>query len=99
MTIRHIVAWQVAAEDAALKAEHARGIADRLLALEGVVPEILSISAGPEALYEQNWDVAVVADFAGREALERYQIHPAHQEVVAYVRSVVSGRVAVDFEV
>jgi len=26
-------------------------------------------------------------------------VHPAHEEVVAYVRSVVASRVAVDFEV
>lgn len=99
MAIRHVVAWKLAAEDTATKREQAEQIASRLLALRGVVPGIEAISAGPEALYRQNWDVALVADFADRAALETYQEHPAHQDVVAYVRSVVSDRVAVDFEI
>ena len=97
MTLRHVVAWKLAAEDAATRAEQAQEIADRLLALVGVVPSIGTMTAGPNVV-EGNWDVAVVADFADRDALDAYVVHPVHQEVVAYVRSVVEGRVAVDFE-
>ena len=46
-----------------------------------------------------NWDVALVADFADRAGLDAYQTHPDHQAVAGYIRSVVSDRVAVDFEV
>ena len=46
-----------------------------------------------------NWDVTLVADFDSVEAIEQYQVHPAHEEVAVYIRSVVSSRVAVDFEV
>lgn len=100
MTLRHVVAWKLATEDAALKIEQAQAIADGLLALRGVVPQILEISVGPNTAYlGANWDVALVADFADIEALEAYAVHPEHQKVVAYVRSVVSDRVAVDFEV
>ncbi len=31
------------------------------------------------------------------DSLEAYQVHPAHQEVAAYIRSVVASRHAVDF--
>jgi len=41
--------------------------------------------------------VALVSEFADVEALERYQVHPAHQEVAAFVRSVVAERSAVDY--
>ena len=99
MTIRHVVTWKLAAEDAAERGAQAAEIARRLNALGGVVPQLLSISAGANVAYpEANWDVTLVADVASIAALEEYQVHPAHEEVVAYVRSVVASRVAVDFE-
>ena len=99
MTIRHVVTWKLAAEDAAVRAEQAAEVARRLNALEGVVPQLRSISAGANVAYpDANWDVTLVADFASIEELEAYQVHPAHEEDVAYVRSVVASRVAVDFE-
>lgn len=99
MSIRHVVSWKLAAEDPAVRAEQAAEVARRLNALDGVVPQIQSIWAGANDAYPgSNWDVTLVADFASIEALEQYQVHPAHEAVVAYVRSVVSGRVAVDVE-
>lgn len=99
MTIRHVVTWKLAAEDATVRAEQAAEVARRLNALGSVVPQLRSISAGANVAYpEANWDVTLVADFDSIEELEAYQVHPAHEEVVAYVRSVVASRVAVDFE-
>lgn len=100
MTIRHVVAWQLAAEDADTRAEQAAEVARRLRSLVGVVPSIRALSAGPNAAYAHaNVDVAVVIDFDDVPGLDAYQTHPAHQEVAAYIRSVVAGRMAVDFEV
>lgn len=100
MTIRHVVTWKLAAEDAAERGAQAAEVARRLNALDGVVPQLLSISAGANVAYpEANWDVTLVADFASIAALEEYQVHPAHEEVVGYVRSVTASRVAVDFEI
>ncbi len=98
MTLRHVVAWKLAADDESTRAAQAKEIADRLNALVGVVPTIGQLRAGANVV-EGNWDVALVADFADHDALGAYAVHPAHLEVVAYVRSVVSDRVAVDFEV
>ena len=97
MTLRHVVAWKLAAEDAGTRAAQAREIADRLHALVGVVPTIGALTAGPNVI-EGNWDVALVVDFADAAGLDAYAVHPDHQAVVAYVRSVVSDRVAVDFQ-
>ncbi|MDR6867220.1 hypothetical protein J2Y69_001821 [Microbacterium resistens] len=100
MTLRHVVMWRMASEDPSEREAHAAEAAARLLALEGVVPEIRSISAGPNVAYlDANWDLVLVADFEDVAALDAYQVHPAHQEVVAYVRSVVASRAAVDIEV
>ncbi|MBT2473264.1 Dabb family protein [Microbacterium sp. ISL-103] len=98
--IRHVVTWKLAEQDAAQRAEQAAEVARRLNALDGVVPQLRSISAGANVAYpEANWDVTLVADFDSIDELEAYQVHPAHEEVVAFVRSVVASRVAVDFEV
>ncbi|MGN7948618.1 Dabb family protein [Microbacterium sp. 22215] len=98
--IRHVVTWKLAAEDADERAEQAAEVARRLNALDGVVPQLRSISAGANVAYpDANWDVTLVADVDSIAALEEYQVHPAHEEVVGYVRSVVASRVAVDFEV
>lgn len=97
--IRHVVMWKLKSEDAAERRAQAAEVARRLNALDGVVPQLRSISAGANALYaDVNWDVTLVADLDSGEALEQYQVHPAHEEVASYIRSVVDGRVAVDFE-
>jgi hypothetical protein len=99
MTVRHVVSWKLAADDPAVRAQQAAEVARRLLALDGVVPQLRAISAGANMAYpDANWDVTLVADFDSIDDLEAYQVHPAHEEVVAYVRSVVASRVAVDFE-
>lgn len=98
--IRHVVTWKLASEDAAQRRAQAEEIARRLNALDGVVPQLRSIWAGANSLYaEANWDATLVADFDSVEALEEYQVHPAHEEVAGYIRTVVASRVAVDFEV
>ena len=97
--IRHVVSWKLAAEDAAVRAEQAAEVARRLNALMGVVPELRAVSAGANVAHpDVNWDVTLVADVDSLEDLEAYQVHPAHQEVGAYLRSVVASRAAVDIE-
>ena len=97
--IRHVVSWKLAEKDAEVRAEQAAEVARRLNALMGVVPELRAVSAGANVAHpEVNWDVTLVADVDSLDALEAYQVHPAHKEVGAYIKSVVESRVAVDFE-
>lgn len=99
MTIRHIVMWKLAAEGAEEKARDAAEMAARLTALVPLIDDIASLRVEQNCAYpDANYDVALIADFADLAALERYQVHPAHQDVVGFVRSVVSGRAAIDFE-
>jgi hypothetical protein len=100
MSIRHVVSWKLAEEDAALRGEQAAEVARRLNALMGVVPELRAVSAEANVAHpDVNWDVTLVADVDSLEALEAYQVHPAHKEAGAYIKSVVASRVAVDFEI
>ena len=98
--IRHVVAFRFEGPTAADRAAHAAEAARRLNALVGVVPSLRSMSAGAEALYpDKNWDLVLVADFDDEGALDAYQVHPAHLEVSAFIRSALVDRAAVDFEV
>lgn len=98
MSIRHIVLWKLSADDVDTRALHAEQIAERLLALAPVIDEIQHIEVGRNIVNPQsNWDVALVSEFADVDALERYQVHPAHQEVAGFIRSVVSERSCVDY--
>lgn len=100
MTLRHVVMWTMAADDAATRAQHAAEVARRLNGLVGLVPEIRALSAGANSEYpDVNADVVLVMDVDDLGALEAYQVHPAHEEVAAYIRTVVASRHAVDFVV
>ncbi|WP_025156028.1 Dabb family protein [Leifsonia aquatica] len=98
MTIRHVVTWKLASTDAAERAEQAAAVKAKLEALVGVVPEIERLEVGVNVL-PGNFDLVLISDFADLDAVARYQVHPAHEAVAAYIRSVVDGRSAVDFEV
>ncbi|GIT81522.1 hypothetical protein LLS1_31910 [Leifsonia sp. LS1] len=98
MTIRHVVTWKLASSDEAERAEHAAAVKAKLESLVGVVPEIERLEVGVNVL-PGNFDLVLISDFADLDAVARYQVHPAHEAVASYIRSVVDGRSAVDFEV
>ncbi|MBB2975977.1 hypothetical protein FHX49_002272 [Microbacterium endophyticum] len=97
MTIRHIVAWKLAASDDATRSVDAQRVISALRGLTGVVPAIESLTVGT-GVVAGNWDLALVVDVADLAALDAYQNHPAHQAVLPLVRSVVSERMAVDID-
>jgi hypothetical protein len=100
MTIRHVVAWKLAAADAATRAEQAAEISRLLHTLPSLVPEIRDLEVGINALeLEGNFDVVLIADFDDEDALQRYGAHPEHQKVASYIHSVVADRTAVDYRV
>lgn len=98
--IRHIVQWKLRAEDAEDKAA---AVAEIATALEGLVPvidELISLEVHPNVAYEDvNWDVVLVADYASVDDLAAYQVHPAHVAAAAIVRSHVTERASIDFEI
>lgn len=78
--------------------DHAREAAARLRSLEGVVPTLKSIEVGVDELRsERSWDVCLITRFDSEEAMEAYQVHPAHQDVVAYIKAHATGAAAVDW--
>ncbi|RLP75657.1 Dabb family protein [Mycetocola tolaasinivorans] len=100
MAVRHFVTWKLAAEDAATRAADAEGIRTNLESLVGVVPGLRSLEVRANTLYpENNWDIILISELDDAEALAAYQVHPAHLEVVEFVKPRVGDRASIDFEV
>ncbi|QLQ06322.1 MAG: Dabb family protein [Anaerolineae bacterium] len=73
---------------------------NNLAAIPDQVPEVISWSVGTNVLpIEFNYDAALVADFADKDALLRYYRNPAVRAVIDQIISVAANRISVDFEV
>ena len=75
---------------------------DRLAAMLDALPdtiiEIQTYEFGRDiARSERSYDFALVSGFANMEAMQRYQVHPDHQKVVAHIRAICDDIRAVDF--
>ncbi len=67
--------------------------------LPDIIPEIREFQFGRDVLRsERSYDFALVSEFENLEAMQRYQVHPAHQKVVAKLKEVWDSRFIVDFE-
>jgi len=70
-----------------------------LKALPAVIAEIREFRVGRDVVRsERSYDLALVSAFDDLAAMQRYQVHPAHQRVVALVKALCVGVVAVDFD-
>ena len=57
--------------------------------LPDIIPEIMEFQFGRDVLRsERSYDFALVSEFENLEAMQRYQVHPAHQKVVAKIKEV-----------
>jgi uncharacterized protein (DUF4213/DUF364 family) len=93
--LTHIVCWKYKADTTTeQQAEHIA----KLQNLKNIIEEVIDLKAGADVLHlERSFDTALVATYADRAALEAYNIHPAHQEVVAFGREIAEKVVSVDF--
>lgn len=94
--LTHIVCWKYkTGTTAAQQAEHIA----KLQNLKNIIEEVIELNAGADVLHlERSFDTALVATYADRAALDAYNVHPAHQEVVAFGREIAEKVVSVDFE-
>jgi hypothetical protein len=88
--------WKLKEEN---KAENAMEMKNRLNALKDQIDEIIAIESGINFnTGDAAFDIAIYSEFKSEKDLAAYQVHPAHQEVVKYVRSVTENRAVVDYK-
>ena len=78
--------------------DHAAEAGRRLRAMKGQIPSLTDIEAGVDITRSgRSYELALITRHEDQAGLDAYQVHPVHQEVVTYIKSVASGSVAVDF--
>lgn len=98
--ITHIVLWKLHDEvDGRSRAENAALAKEKIDALAGQIPGLIHIEAGIDVLRSPaSADVSLFATLDSLEALEAYQVHPAHQAVVPFMQSIAASRTVIDYE-
>ncbi len=93
--LTHIVCWKYKPETTdAQKAEHIA----RLRNLPDLIENIVSFNVGSDVLHlERSFDTGLVAVYPDRAALDAYDAHSAHKEVVLIGRAISEKVVSVDF--
>ncbi len=98
--IKHIVLWKLK-DHAAGNDKHtnARLLKQRLEALNGKIPGLLTIEVGINVNgADDASDVALYSEFNDRLALDTYLNHPDHIALVPFAREIRAERRVVDFE-
>ena len=94
--ITHVVLFKFKPETTA---DVIQQIEDGLSGLPGKIAEVKEFRFGKDVIRsERSYDLGLVSSFDDLDALDRYQVHPEHQKVVALVKANASSVVAVDFE-
>lgn len=98
--IKHIVMWKVreSGEQGAGPVNALR-VKRALEALNGRIPGMLKLEVGIGFSGDEgSSEIVLYSEFATKQALEDYKVHPTHVAVIPIVRSVCSDRRFVDYE-
>lgn len=95
--IRHVACFKFRTHEPQNRITH---LLNSLADVPNHVPEVINWSVGTNVLpIEFNYDAALVADFADKDALLRYYRNPVVRAVLDEIVSVAASRISVDFEV
>lgn len=82
--------------------EQKKDLVKRLQSLKDKIPGIITASAGINFVADEKrnlgFSAGLVVKFESREALNNYLPHPAHLEVVEYLRQVMESWAVIDYE-
>lgn len=93
--LTHLVAWKYKSGISEEQREFHRA---RLRNLKGAIKEVITFHVGADTLnLPRSYDTGLVATFKDRRALDVYDQHPLHREVVAIGREIAEHVVSVDF--
>jgi len=98
----HIVCWRLHERslNGNTRQENALEMKRRFEALVGVIPGLIRCEVGIDVSRSpESSDVALYSEFASRSELEAYQLHPAHQAIVSFLKDVRTERRVVDYEI
>ena len=93
----HIVMFKFKEED---KQNNIQKAKEMLQNLTDTVPTLKSIEVGINFANEDRaMDLSIITKFDTKEDLNAYAIHPTHQDVIAFIKTVVEYTKVVDYTV
>jgi Stress responsive A/B Barrel Domain len=93
--LKHVVLFKFNADTSDAQIDQ---LIDGLAGLPDQIAEIREFVFGRDIIgSERSYDFALISQFDDLEAMQRYQVHPEHQKVIAHVKAICSSVVAVDF--
>jgi hypothetical protein len=91
----HIVMFKFKEENKQANIIQAKQMLENLM---GAIPSLRSMDVGVNVIEaDRAMDLSLIAVFEGREGLDAYDVHPEHQKVVAFIKSVVEYSKATDY--
>jgi hypothetical protein len=91
----HIVMFRFRDED---KTANIEKVKTMLEALPEKIAVLKSMEVGVDFLHsERSMDLVLTSTFDDKDGLEAYRVHPAHQEVVAFIKEVTLESRVVDY--
>lgn len=99
--VKHVVAWKIKEESFGMsKEKNIMEMKERLLSLQPIIPQILSMEVGSDTKFDSTaYDCVLIITFASYEDLAIYKNHPAHREVASWIGQIVAARTVVDFDI
>jgi len=92
----HIVMFRFKDEN---KAENIEKVKSMLEALPEKIESLKSMEVGVDFLHsERSMDLVLTSIFDDKDGLEAYRVHPAHQEVVSFIKEVTVESRVVDYD-
>ena len=93
----HIVMFKFKEEDKQNNIQKAKEMLQNLI---DTVPTLKSIEVGVNFADEDRaMDLSIITHFDTKEDLDAYAIHPTHQDVIAFIKTVVEYTKVVDYTV
>ena len=93
--IKHIVMWKFKENTEKEREE----FLERLLALNGVIPEIESAEIKRNInMNGENYDSMLISTFDNLENMNKYKVDPRHVEVSSLCKSIRISRASIDYE-
>ena len=93
--IKHIVMWKFKENTEKEREE----FLERLLALNGVIPEIKSAEIKRNInMNGENYDAMLISTFDSLENMNKYKVDPRHVEVSSLCKSIRISRASIDYE-
>ena len=97
--IKHLVMWKLQ-PGIELDDPRVEEAAAALRALKGVVPGLIDIHFGTDFSRKGfSYDLGLTSTLENREALDGYQVHPAHMAAAGLIVAITAEKALVDFEV